>query len=125
MIKRVTLGTAVLVLLIGIVILFWQGQTAAHEFPRENPIESAEIIEHCRTATDWCKGYIIGMTDAMLDAGNMFERAGLLCLPEGIATEDLTSRVIKHFKGHAIQEDGTGVYLVMDSLHELFPCNAA
>jgi uncharacterized protein YheU (UPF0270 family) len=115
---------AVGTVLAGIVILSTQGQAAAHDFPRENPISSREILAHCAKPSEWCRGYILGMVDTMLDAETMDKRIGPFCLPEGTFTSDVTRAVFEHLKTTQSQERGKGAFIIMDALHTKFPCKA-
>ena len=94
----------------------------AHDFPRENPISSGEIYAHCAKRSEWCKGYILGMTDAMLDAETMNKRSELFCLPKGTYTSDVTRAVLKNLKSTKPQWKGKGAFTIMDALHTVFPC---
>ena len=115
---------AVGTIVVGIVILSAQGQAAAHDYPRENPISSREILAHCAKRSEWCKGYILGMTDAMLDAEAMKQPIGRFCLPEGTYTSDVTSAVFEHLKTAQSQARGEGAFMIMNALHTKFPCKA-
>ncbi len=120
-IRRLLVGGAVLA---GIVMLSAQGQAAAHDYPRENPISSREILAHCAKRSEWCKGYILGMTDAMLDAETMKKRIGPACLPEGTYTSDVTRAVFQYLKTTQPQAGDKGAVIIMNALHMKFPCKA-
>jgi hypothetical protein len=110
--------------LAGIFILSTQGQAAAHDFPRENPISSREILAHCVKPSEWCRGYILGMADAMLDAEAMNKRIGPFCLPESAFTSDVTRAVFQHLKTTQSQAGNKGALIIMNALHTKFPCKA-
>ncbi len=118
---RLMVGGTVLA---GIFILSAQGQAVAHDYPRENPISSREITAHCANPSEWCRGYILGMTDAMLDAESMNKPIGRFCLPEGTYTSDVTRAVFEHLNTTKPQKRGKGAFIIMDALHTKFPCKA-
>jgi hypothetical protein len=91
-------------------------------------LSAHDLIGACAgdgTAMATCDGYLMAVTDAILQRESRGRTDGRVCVPETITIEQVRAAVLDFAKQKKAERASTGVALAVRAVRAAFPCEGA